>query len=61
MDKQTIRQQIEAGNISVGIELGSTRIKTVAIDSTTRTIATGHYEWEQQLTDGYWSYDLDEV
>lgn len=27
----------------------------------TRTIATGHYEWEQQLTDGYWSYDLDEV
>ncbi|HEC2159462.1 TPA: ATPase [Staphylococcus delphini] len=61
MDKQTTRQQIEAGDISVGIELGSTRIKTVAIDSTTHTIATGHYEWEQQLTDGYWSYDLDEV
>ncbi|WP_086428691.1 xylulokinase [Staphylococcus cornubiensis] len=58
---KTTRQYIEAGEISVGIEFGSTRIKTVAIDPMTRTIATGHYEWEQQLTDGYWSYDLEEV
>lgn len=56
-----IREAIEKGDITVGIELGSTRIKAVAIDASTRPIAKGSYEWTQQLKAGYWSLSLDEV
>lgn len=56
-----IREAIEKGDITVGIELGSTRIKAVAIDNSTRSIAKGSYEWTQQLNAGYWSLSLDEV
>ena len=45
----------------LGIELGSTRIKSVLIDGNATVIATGSYEWENSLVDGLWSYSLDEV
>ncbi len=45
----------------LGIELGSTRIKSVLIDEATNVIAQGSYEWENSLVDGLWSYSLDEV
>ena len=45
----------------LGIELGSTRIKSVLIDGNATVIATGSYEWENTLVDGLWSYSLDEV
>ncbi|MBQ9749575.1 MAG: ATPase, partial [Clostridia bacterium] len=45
----------------LGIELGSTRIKSVLIDEETNVIAQGSYEWENTLVDGLWSYSLDEV
>jgi sugar (pentulose or hexulose) kinase len=45
----------------LGIELGSTRIKSVLIDENTTVIAQGSYEWENQLVDGLWSYSLDDV
>ena len=45
----------------LGIELGSTRIKSVLIDSDTNVIAQGSYEWENALVDGLWSYSLDAV
>ena len=32
MNNSSIKQFIEAGNLTIGIEFGSTRIKTVAID-----------------------------
>lgn len=57
----TIKQQIEAGNISVGIELGSTRIKTVAVNEACETIATGSFEWENVFKDGFWTYSLNDV
>lgn len=41
---ERIKEQIEAGDISVGIELGSTRIKTVAVNAQCETIATGSFE-----------------
>ena len=41
-----------------GIELGSTRIKSVLIDEETNVIAQGSYEWENTLADGLWSYSL---
>ena len=45
----------------LGIELGSTRIKSVLIDESATILAQGVYEWENQLVDGLWSYSLDEV
>ena len=45
----------------LGIELASTRIKSVLIDEKARVLAQGSYEWENQLVDGLWSYSLLEV
>lgn len=45
----------------LGIELGSTRIKSVLIDENAALLAQGSHEWENELTDGLWSYSLDSV
>ena len=45
----------------LGIELGSTRIKSVLIDEKANVLAQGAYEWENELVDGLWSYSLDEA
>lgn len=45
----------------LGIELGSTRIKSVLIDESAAVIATGSFEWENELADGLWSYSLENV
>ena len=45
----------------LGIELGSTRIKSVLIDEETNVIAQGSHEWENRWEDGYWTYSLDDV
>ena len=45
----------------LGIELGSTRIKSVLIDEEASVIAQGSFEWENVLTDGLWSYSLEDV
>ncbi|NQX66944.1 FGGY-family carbohydrate kinase [Paenibacillus alba] len=58
---QTIKQAIIKGETSLGIEFGSTRIKAVLIDYNFETISSSSYEWENQLIDGYWTYDLNEV
>ncbi|KPV43954.1 xylulokinase [Alicyclobacillus ferrooxydans] len=52
---------IQQGNVSLGIELGSTRIKAVLITDDFNIIASGSYVWENQLQDGIWTYALDEV
>ncbi|WP_430908223.1 xylulokinase [Maribacter sp. 2-571] len=56
-----IKQRIINGETSLGIELGSTRIKVVLIDNKFETIDSSSYEWENQLIDGYWTYDLDKM
>ena len=45
----------------LGIELGSTRIKAVLIDESFSAVATGGYEWENKLEDGFWTYSMDDV
>lgn len=45
----------------LGIELGSTRIKSVLIDGNAAVIAQGSHEWENALVDGLWSYSLLDV
>ena len=46
---------------ALGIELGSTRIKAVLIDEAHRPIAQGEHEWENQLTDGVWTYGMEAI
>lgn len=48
-------------NLSLGIELGSTRIKAVVVDNLGKLIESSSYSWKSNFTDGYWSYGLDEV
>jgi len=57
----TIKNAIVRGETSLGIEFGSTRIKAVLIDYHFNTIGSSSYEWENQLIDGYWTYDLTEM
>ena len=52
---------ITEGRAVLGIELGSTRIKTVLIDPDGTTIASGSHTWENQFVDRVWTYALDDV
>ncbi|MBD5161654.1 MAG: ATPase [Oscillibacter sp.] len=45
----------------LGIELGSTRIKAVAIDGAFRPVSAGDYTWASSYENGIWTYDLKEV
>ena len=45
----------------LGIELGSTRIKAVAIDGGFRPVSSGDYTWASSYENGVWTYSLDEV
>ena len=45
----------------LGIELGSTRIKAVAIDSAHKPVSSGDYTWKSTYENGVWTYDLAEV
>ena len=45
----------------LGIELGSTRIKAVLIDERHVPIASGDFEWENQLANGIWTYPMDMI
>ena len=56
-----LKEAIENGRTFLGIELGSTRIKAVLIDESHKPIASGSYDWENQLENGIWTYALDEV
>ncbi|WP_318764715.1 xylulokinase [Lactiplantibacillus carotarum] len=61
MNLTEIQHEIESGSCTIGLELGSTRIKAVLITSQFTTIASGSYVWENQLINGVWTYDLDTV
>lgn len=46
---------------SLGIELGSTRIKAVLIGPDHSPLASGAYNWENSFKNGYWTYDLQDA
>ena len=54
-DKNQIIKEIRAGETSLGIEFGSTRIKAVLVGKEHAPIASGSYEWENQLVDSIWT------
>lgn len=55
------RRQVVDGRTTLGIELGSTRIKACLVDEDLVPIAAGSYEWENEYVDGRWTYSLDAV
>ncbi len=61
MNNQQIVKEIENGQTMLGIELGSTRIKAVLINSENQPIAQGGHDWENTLLDGIWTYSLEDV
>ncbi|MEG2523799.1 MAG: FGGY-family carbohydrate kinase [Lachnospiraceae bacterium] len=56
-----IKQEIIDGKTSLGIEFGSTRIKAILIGTDYMPIASGNYDWENQLVDNIWSYSLEHI
>lgn len=59
--KSDTKSIIESGKAILGIELGSTRIKAVLIDPDNTPIAQGNHTWENQLTDGLWTYSVEAI
>ena len=56
-----IKEKILLGKTSLGIELGSTRIKAVLIDDAAAPVASGSHTWENRLENGVWTYSLDDI
>lgn len=45
----------------LGIELGSTRIKSVLINEAYKPVAIGSHTWENRLENGFWTYHESEI
>ena len=54
-------EQIQNGKAILGIEFGSTRIKSVLINSDHQVIASGSHEWENDYVDGVWTYSSEAI
>ncbi len=52
---------IRRGDAILGIEMGSTRIKSVLIAPDSSVLASGAHDWENQLIDGLWSYTEESI
>src|SRR5260370_42463620 len=55
------QEAIAGGKTVLGIEFGSTRIKTVLIGEDHAPIAYGSYDWENRYENGIWTYPLEDV
>lgn len=60
-ENMEVKQIIESGDIFLGIEFGSTRIKAVLTDDAGVVLGTGIHDWENSFTDGIWTYPTDEI
>lgn len=56
-----IRSAINNGETAIGIELGSTRIKTVLIGEDNSPIASGSHDWENNYVNNVWTYSLEDI
>ena len=48
-------------NTTLGLELGSTRIKAVLLDENHKIAASGSHDWENKLENGIWTYSLSDI
>ena len=56
-----MKKVIENGSVVLGIEFGSTRIKSVLIGPDHSPIASGSHEWENDYLDGVWTYSEEAI
>lgn len=61
LDINTVKEWILNGKTSLGIELGSTRIKAVLIGGDFTPVASGSHDWENRLENNIWTYSLEDV
>ncbi|WP_400995277.1 xylulokinase [Agromyces sp. GXQ0307] len=62
MTTDAARSAILEGRTSLGIELGSTRIKACLVGpDPTEVLAVGSHEWENEFLDRRWTYSLESV
>lgn len=55
------KDSILNGKTALGIELGSTRIKSVLIDLSGKVLAVGIHDWENSFIDNIWTYSIEEI
>ncbi len=60
-DVNVIKNDIVNGRTALGIEFGSTRIKSVLVGEDNAPIASGSHDWENSYVDHIWTYSLDEI
>jgi sugar (pentulose or hexulose) kinase len=56
-----IRNAIHNGKTFIGIELGSTRIKTILIGPDNIPVASGSHDWENSYANNIWTYSLEDI
>ena len=56
-----MKKVIENGSVVLGIEFGSTRIKSVLIGPDHSPIASGSHEWENDYLNGVWTYSEEAI
>ncbi len=62
-NQDSAREAIKVGRTALGIEFGSTRIKACLVDKTnsSKVLAVGSHEWENQFVDRLWTYSQEAV
>lgn len=61
LELKDIRNAIIDGKTAIGIELGSTRIKTVLNGPDNAPIASGSFDWENSYVNNIWTYSLEDI
>lgn len=58
---ENVKNIILNAETALGIEFGSTRIKSVLVNLAGTPLASGSFDWENSYKNGVWTYSLDEV
>jgi sugar (pentulose or hexulose) kinase len=59
--EKTGADMVNSKDTYLGIELGSTRIKAVLIGPNHAVLASGAFDWENRLENGFWTYRLEDA
>lgn len=54
-------KSIQEGRCVLGIEFGSTRIKSVLLDENNNIVSSGSKQWENKFEDNVWTYHEEEI
>jgi len=56
-----VKSAVIKGETAIGIEFGSTRIKTVMVGKDNKPIASGSHDWENSYENNIWTYSLEDI